>query len=311
MFVCGHKVADAEHVIAAQDLAMYAHGFYNTEDDHPALPQIQRAMDDWASSWERQREMAIHIDCKPHIFESRAWTPPRAPIPSTLAERLYVNNKTHLTATYYLDRIYGLLGISSDSHALGIVPEYSSTASISVRLTQVARSMILRGGYSCSSPTPEGLPSLSILRCAQFPKICPEYMEKNGSKPIPLPTWVPDWRGHLVRSCGDDHYLYQENMHSPAGKFSKVEILSTSSSAILGLRGFYIDAIEEVGDTQYIAHTEDISNVNVIMEVVQMHLDLFSSIKRLWSTSLSKSSKAYHTCFRQVEPSGVRLWEIS
>ena len=126
---------------------MYAHGFYNTEDDHPALPQIQRAMDDWASSWERQREMAIHIDCKPHIFESRAWTPPRAPIPSTLAEhliRLYVNNKTHLTATYYLDRIYGLLGISSDSHALGIVPDYSSTASISVRLTQVARSMILR-----------------------------------------------------------------------------------------------------------------------------------------------------------------------
>ena len=104
-----------------------------------------------------------------------------------------------------------------------------------------------------------------------------------------------------MRSCGDDHYLYQENMHSPAGKFSKVEILSTSSSAILGLRGFYIDAIEEVGDTQYIAHTEDISNVNIIMEVVQMHLHLFSSIKRLWSTSLSKSSKAYHTCFRQVE----------
>lgn len=300
-FVCGHKITHAEHVVSAQELGMYVHWFYNIKKLRPALPRIQRVMEDWASFWDRQREMGIRINCKTHLFEGKlAYMSRNSSEPATLAQhliRLYVHRNAHLTTTYYLDRIYGLLGISSDAWELGIVPDYSSTACTAVLLTQIARSMILQG--ECSTPGAPYRTSLRILRYAQFPKICPEYNGGKGIELAPLPTWVPDWGNDLAESYVDD--LWESNRYSPAGKFLEVEIISTSSPAVLGLRGFCGDTIEAVGDAQVRAYEKEVSDVKSMMAAVQMHLDLLSSVKKLWFISLNKSPIAYPSRFRHVE----------
>jgi hypothetical protein len=84
-----------------------------------------------------------------------------------LARSFTLESAGNLKATKAVDKVYALLGMSSDREALGIIPDYSKPWWDVY--TEAARALIAQGHIDI----------LSLCRC-----------QYGASK---LPSWVPDW----------------------------------------------------------------------------------------------------------------------
>jgi hypothetical protein len=120
-----------------------------------------------------------------------------------------------------VDRIFALLSLAADAERLGITIDYNKpTEEV---LCSTALSIIQNG-------------ELSILSCVQFPR---------DADAVNLPSWVPDWHSNLQPSFypyprpGEEH-LFESGNRTP-------DILSDSHQSLLGLAGFMVDTIEDVG----------------------------------------------------------------
>ena len=166
----------------------------------------------------------IMNDLMPPIFSARIQRQKferRVGAGDTLLELLrkaYVQRQTE--ATDRRDRVFGLLGLARDAKQIGVQADYTKTELQA--LTDAARAIIQSG-------------ELEILSFVQFPK-------DNDS----LPSWVPDWHPNLRPSFYPYPRPGGQQLFSPAGDGLPV-ILPSADSTILGLKGFLVDTVEDVG----------------------------------------------------------------
>lgn len=198
-----------------------------------------------------------------------------------LLVELYAKSEQNFHTTRYRDRVYGLLGLASDGDELGIVPDYSGTSTAEV-LIQVARAIVERGR---PSPTTGSLPPLSALRYAQFPKTGPGDMDKEITNRVTLPTWVSAWGNNLTESFADIYVV--DRPYAPCGNSSKAEVVPTSNSNVLGLRGYFVDVIEERG--------------NYVPRRALDWKEFVDSMRCLWLMSYNKKPPVYRTALRHEE----------
>jgi len=126
-----------------------------------------------------------------------------------------------LEATDARDKIYGLLGLASDSEKLGISPDYKkSTTDV---YTDVARALIADG-------------HTTILAWCQQPTSVEQF-----------PSWVPDFSSHIREPCGEDHQTGALFCASGSTALSQISIFQGADRYLLELLGTKIDTIAELG----------------------------------------------------------------
>jgi hypothetical protein len=136
-------------------------------------------------------------------------------------------HRTQCGASDARDRIFGLLGMTSDTDALGILPNYDQLRTYEQTFTQVARTIILSGQVDMLS------------------------LSQPLTKESALPSWVPDWRAEwILRPCGQLPWdsTFKAFSGSPANTISNLHMPgSDQSSNELHIRGVHVDVIEELG----------------------------------------------------------------
>jgi Heterokaryon incompatibility protein (HET) len=139
-----------------------------------------------------------------------------------LLRRAYSTSSSlrNLLATDPRDRIFGMLGLASDTDQLGIRPDYFK--SYKAVYTDAARTLLQHG-------------HTDILLFSQFPKML------NG-----LPTWVPDWTTTIQEPCGE---CVVDARFSASGQTSICSVLIRSSDAddLIALNGARVGTITQVG----------------------------------------------------------------
>ncbi|KAK1778435.1 heterokaryon incompatibility protein [Copromyces sp. CBS 386.78] len=170
------------------------------------------------------------------IFERRRhslYLHPKESLQELLLDLFIRPTHLYVTCTDERDKVYGLLGIAGDVDGLGIRPDYSTSTTIAQVFTQTARAIIQKNK------------SLEIIRYGSLgPTSSPQLAESLISPETELlPSWVPDWKYRTEHTFQGIRQVF-----SACGKSLVADILPTSSSATLGVHGFCVDTIVNVGD---------------------------------------------------------------
>ncbi|KAF4983866.1 hypothetical protein FZEAL_807 [Fusarium zealandicum] len=216
VFICGYKTVQVELVwlactvmSAATRKSIRSHPHTDTEFMELAYKAECHRTGPLMSIQHRRQNFSKNLGTGDELFH--------------LFRKLFVEGDT--MATRNRDRIYGLLGLAIDSEKLGIKPDYTSDDPSTI-FTSVARRMIQSG-------------RVEMLSFSQFPK-------EDGLKH--LPSWVPDWRPMLVPS----YYTITESAENhllAASGDKKVHVETVQDSDVLGIGGYLVDTVEEVGET--------------------------------------------------------------
>jgi hypothetical protein len=126
------------------------------------------------------------------------------------------------------DRIYGLLGLSSDCDDLKIIPDYSK--GVVETYASVARALITHG-YT------------DILAWCQKPDDPHQQLKEDLQG---LPSWVPDFSSPIRDPCGEPQKF---GLFSASGQrgVSCLPVVPNVYSPILGITGSTVDTIESLG----------------------------------------------------------------
>ncbi|KAM5345486.1 hypothetical protein ACJ41O_011348 [Fusarium nematophilum] len=261
VFVCGHKVIPVEHFRLAL---------------HIFTSAMKKAMRSRPDSDKGFRELAYRAQCHrvgPLLSTRRRRQNFNKDLGTGddlfhLLRKLFVESDTR--ATKKRDRIYGLLGLAADAEELGITPNYACKDSGPI-FASVARSMIQKG-------------RVEVLSFSQFPK---EDDLKN------LPSWAPDWRPMLAPSYYTIWESAEDHLLAASGD-TQVSLEPVEDPSILGIRGYLVDVIEEVGETW---HTSDAH---------PLHHRLLNSIASLCAKSAAKGEPIYSSAFRRA----TAVWRV-
>jgi hypothetical protein len=174
------------------------------------------------------------------------------------------------------DWIYGLMAMPSDLDKLNVTPDYGLTCeSVFTRFT---RSVVKAG-------------NLEILRFSQYPK-------SFDSK---FPSWVPDWQEYprTTFDYQDEKDPFHSHSHEPKYLFHASGDTSTfvddlGDERILGLRGFFVDEIEELGSPLIDDRTDPTPNRTAV-------LSLLANIKLMCLISESRNNTIYSSEQRRAE----------
>ncbi|KAH6675831.1 heterokaryon incompatibility protein [Halenospora varia] len=190
-----------------------------------------------------------------------------------LLQKLYVNN--NMQATDPRDRIWGLLALANNSEKLGIKADYANFQ-LDLIYARTARAVI-RGG------------DLDLLGLSQFPK------PFTG-----MPSWVPDWRSNLQPSfCSVGPNDYSRPLFAASGD-SQPAVLPVEDERVLGLEGFVVDEIEEVGSPWI----EAVGNGSEFHH--EPYLSYLSQIRLMYLLSAAKNNDIYESAQRREEA----LWRV-
>ncbi|KAK3402242.1 heterokaryon incompatibility protein-domain-containing protein [Sordaria brevicollis] len=210
-----------------------------------------------------------------------------------LLNKLYNYDQTPLrTSSKYRDRIYGLLGLVWERYDYGLRPDYSNQTTTTMVLTQTARALIKRGG-------------VNLLSLVQFPKQGVAHMEDGTDEQFPLPSRVPDWYARSRQRYRIRHGRALESLS--ASWDAPVQLIPTVLQSTIGLRGFFVDTVEEVGgyieDREFSSETEA---SRYWQEVADSHAPL-CSIKRFWRQS---AEKEHHEIYSNAARRNEALWRV-
>ncbi|KAK4124701.1 HET-domain-containing protein [Parathielavia appendiculata] len=209
-----------------------------------------------------------------------------------LLKKLYVEHSVE--ATEHRDRIYSLLALAVDTNgenALDIRPDYTDmgndekTARI---LTDAARQMI-------THPTSG---RIDILCCTQFPKT----PGRDGRLADYLPSWVPDWRSNLQGPYYKINETTETHTFAACGDYLDVQPVFSADPRALGLRGFIVDVIEMVSQSEPLAWTGDFDAAII--------LDYFSWINTFVDISLAKATPEAEGAYPSRERMAEARWRV-
>lgn len=192
-----------------------------------------------------------------------------------------------LYATDKRDKVYGLLGLAGDADELGIVPDYSPSSTAAQAMTQTARAILER--------------NQKIQRRRGPPLFIIRYGSLGQKKSVPtaeemeMPSWVPEWNINTRKT-------YQVNTSFEAcGKFRIADLVPTSSPSILGIRGFCVDTIVDLGELPRVNRLHFPDGPKKI-------LGFFESVKRL--VSLSKQNECSKSIYKTTAHHDAALWRV-
>ena len=210
-FVCGRKRVKAERVFLAKQIFELVCGRALIKAGDAEMNGLLRALlDDPSAPFfiSRRRRKAFGGDVKAGESMFR------------LLQMMYVANS--LKTSQACDTIYGLLGVVNDADKLHLRADYSMKERLDVLYARVARGIIISGNPD-------------ILALSQHPKTDDKF-----------PSWVPDWRAKILRSFAWQSNEDRSTLFYPSGK-SIAEVIAHEDELVLGLSGFYVDEIEDVG----------------------------------------------------------------
>ncbi|KAF2442025.1 HET-domain-containing protein [Karstenula rhodostoma CBS 690.94] len=238
-------------------------------DDSLAEPYHQ-LVDETRPRFEDLMQAMVDLDQRPWFH--RVWIVQEV---SLCPDTLFVESETR--ATQNRDRIYGLLGLAVDAEQLKIKPDYTCSK-VGPIFANAARAMIQKG-------------RVELLSFSQFPK--EDDIER-------LPTWAPDWRPNLASSFYTIFESAEDHLMSASGS-TRVSLLPTTDENVLGIRGYLVDSIEEVGT---VWHTSDDH---------ASYLLLFKTIQDFCVKSAAKDEPIYKDPLRRAEatwrvPVGDLYW---
>lgn len=167
------------------------------------------------------------------------------------------------------DRVYGLMGLAVDTDRLGIIPDYVNSTFKSV-MTETAGAIARTG-------------RVELLSFSQYPKNDPD-----------LPSWVPDWRPNLRPS----YYTIYENAEShlfSASGTTEVTVLPTTDPDVLGLEGFAVDTIEQLGSPWWDEGWDH-----------SRYLAFLTQVSLLAQLSAAKNNPIYESTSRRAEA----VWRV-
>ncbi|KAK3398601.1 heterokaryon incompatibility protein [Sordaria brevicollis] len=287
--VCGNKWIPGEAVLVSYDIILYLtlQAFGKCSGGTAKSPTLADRGERWRGVYFDSISRSPPAVLGPFLsLRMRYATSPTRLSLLDLLVQLYASRKRNYHTTRYRDRVYGLLGLASDGDELGIVPDYSCMSTTEV-LIQVSRAIIERGR---PSPTRGSLPPLSILRYAQLPKFGSEDMDEKVTTRVPLPTWVSAW-GHDLTESFEGRFV-PDRPYAPCGNSSRAEVIPTSNSNVLGLRGYLVDVIVKTGSRL----PRDMADWK----------EFADSLRQLWLMSYNKKPPVYRTALRHEES----LWRI-
>jgi Heterokaryon incompatibility protein (HET) len=178
----------------------------------------------------------------------------------------------NLHATNHRDKIFGMLGLASDTDQLDIRPDYSK--SCQAVYTDVARNLLQHG-------------HTDILALSQFPKRHPN-----------LPTWVPDWTTTIQVPCGECVF---DARFSASGQISvcSVPTVSPDADRLIALSGARVDIITQVG-AQWLPTIEDykhdwVQSITFISEI---------------ESFCDKSDRLARPIYKSLEQRKEAVWRI-
>jgi hypothetical protein len=189
------------------------------------------------------------------------------------------------TCTDKRDWIYGLTALPNDQDTLRTVPDYSPSCTTVSVYCQFTRKVIESG-------------NLEILRYSRYPK---SYQSN-------FPSWVPDWNAmpNPGFSYEDDKQRIpsaeEPGLLFHAGGDTKVGVVSVmDNEQLLGLRGFVVDEIEELGTPWLGSATETGSSPHRLET-----LSFLTSVRLLCLLSATRSHPIYRSEQRRLEA----IWRI-
>ncbi|KAM5350266.1 hypothetical protein ACJ41O_006771 [Fusarium nematophilum] len=267
VFVCGPKMVPTDLVMMAVQILQFGTGKLFREISLSEEP-VQGGL------YEELRQFAINIYSEPTgvLFSARSRRRAFDRGAGTgdelfhLLKKLYMSHE--MQATMYCDRIYGLLGLAVDTNRLDIEPDYTITKASPV-LTQTAKALIRNG-------------RIEVLSFSQPPKLFDD-----------LPSWVPDWRSKLQTP------FYNINENADKHLFDAAEGTEVgfvpATDPILGLRGYMVDTIEEIGSPwEYVERSHS------------SYLPCLSQVKHLCQLSKLKDQPIYDEPRRREQA----LWRV-
>lgn len=197
-------------------------------------------------------------------------------------------------ATNTRDKVYGLLGLAADADELGIWPDYSASTTTAQVLTQTAKAIFEK---NMRIQRRRG-PPLFILRYGSLGQrnIARSGAVKSSARnEMELPSWVPEWNVKTNKT-------YQVNTsYEACGKFRIADLVPTSSPNILGVRGFCVDTIVDLGEMPRIDRLHFPDGPRKI-------LGFFDSVQRL--INISKKNERAKAIYGTTSYHDAALWRV-
>ena len=195
-----------------------------------------------------------------------------------------LKNDVSRTCTDKRDWIYGLTALTNDVEQLNIAPDYSPSCDVISVYCQFARKMLAGGNFE-------------VLRYSRYPK----SFKSN------FPSWVPGWDSlpmpsfdyrddkDKVPAQGELGYLYH------AGGGSTISIFDMNKERSLGLGGWIVDEIEELG-TPWLGRAIDAGNVACDLGTISY----LTSVRHLCLLSATRNHPIYPSAQRRSEA----IWRV-
>ncbi|KAG9230934.1 heterokaryon incompatibility protein-domain-containing protein [Amylocarpus encephaloides] len=197
------------------------------------------------------------------------------------------------------DLIFGLLGMARDQDLLRIIPDYDRSKSCMDIYTSTAQKIIEAG-------------NVDLLCLAQHRGTGAPAIEPSES----FPSWVPDWRKHISRPCGqlpwDSSFRFTGPL--PSHLHKAPELARQVSPNELKLQGFILDKVQYLAPFKWLPSPNGTGQNDPTLPI---HLASIATLCQLSNAKLLYHSDPYpnpndrHTAHFRIPVADMEEYGIS